>query len=355
MTRARGTFVIAWSQTELDGLRAPPLSALGPGASWSWTGGAVCVDDTNDILVLRGPVGEADFRRRAAAAAHRLLRRAAVDLAAGTPDTDAAELDIDRGFSVTDGRQVWQVALIDTARAARPLLMLVGGMPPRGTELWVVDVPGAGAARATRPERHVICFTGGTRLLTPGGYVTVRALRPGDRLVTRDDGAQPIVWIGGRRLSGARLAASPDLRPIRLRAGAVGDGVPDEDLLVSPRHRILVSGRAARDLFNTPEVLVEARDLLNDRSIGVDHALRAVEYVHILLDRHQVVFANGIATESFHPAQADLDALGSDQRWRLEEAMPGLSARPAIYGATARRALSPPEAAILLRGSGGIH
>ncbi|MFD1808336.1 Hint domain-containing protein [Gemmobacter lanyuensis] len=126
-------------------------------------------------------------------------------------------------------------------------------------------------------------------------------MRPGDSILTRDNGPQPILWTGHRRMTGARLYAMPHLRPIRFRAGALGSGRPEDDLLVSPQHRMLVQGPAARALFNEAEVLVAAEDLLNDRSIVVDHALREVTYVHILLERHNIVFANGMETESFHP------------------------------------------------------
>ena len=44
-------------------------------------------------------------------------------------------------------------------------------------------------------------------------------------------------------MTGARLYAMPHLRPIRFRAGALGQGRPEDDLLVSPQHRMLVQGR----------------------------------------------------------------------------------------------------------------
>ncbi|SEN88489.1 Hint domain-containing protein [Palleronia pelagia] len=279
-----------------------------------------------------------------------MLRRAAVDI--GEPlDPEAAHLDPDRAFTVTDGRQVWRLALIETALAAQPLLMAQGSLPPRGRDLWVVRAPEPSPSRLMRPDPRVICFTAGTTLLTPDGYRPVEDLGAGDRIMTRDDGAQEILWVGETTLSGARLAAAPHLRPVRLRAHAMADGMPDGDLLVSPRHRILVGGQAARDLFNTPEVLVAARDLVNDRTILVDHSSRSVRYVHILMERHQVIFANGIASESFHPADADLDALAPADRIALERAVPGLPANPESYGDLARRTLGPAEAAILLQGA----
>ena len=75
-------------------------------------------------------------------------------------------------------------------------------------------------------------------------------------------------------MSGARLFAMPEQRPIRLRRGALGVDRPEDDLIVSPEHRVLVKGRAARDLWGEDEVLVRAADLVGDRFITVDHSLR---------------------------------------------------------------------------------
>ena len=140
----------------------------------------------------------------------------------------------------------------------------------------------------------MICFTPNTRIATPEGPVLVRDLAEDDLILTKDDGPQPIRWIGWRRMSGARMFAMPELRPIRIRGGALGLDVPDDDLLVSPKHRLVIKGGVAQALFNTPEGLVAARDLLNDHSVTVDRRVNDVTYVHLLLDRHQVVFANGV-------------------------------------------------------------
>jgi hypothetical protein len=139
----------------------------------------------------------------------------------------------------------------------------------------------------------------------------------------------------------------PWLRPIRLRSGALGKGRPDPDLIVSPQHRMLIRGPAAEALFNTSEVLVAAEDLVNDRTIMVDHSLREVTYVHVLLDRHNVIWANGLETESFHPANTGLDTIEPYQRDGLFSVFPDVAGNPQSYGDYARRNLSTSEAAIL--------
>jgi hypothetical protein len=169
-------------------------------------------------------------------------------------------------------------------------------------------------------------------------------------LLTRDDGPQEVIWTGQRRMSGARLFAMPDQRPIRIRAGALGIYRPDEDLVVSPEHRVLVTGAAAHDLWGESEVLVSARDLVSDRLVTVDHSLRETWYVHLMLERHQVIWANGLEVETFHPGYMGLENLGGNQRQSLLSLFPDLEADPFNYGAPARRMLNKAEAAILMHG-----
>ena len=255
----------------------------------------------------------------------------------------------DQGFIVTDGHQSYTVTLIPVPDTGARLLMLVGDLPPVDQDLWVVrtaiDLTHSGAG--ARTAGGVICFTPDTRLATPMGRRMIRDLQPGDMIETRDNGPQEVLWCGHRRMTGARLYAMPHLRPIRFKAGALGIGRPDEDLLVSPQHRMLLKGRAAQALFNTPEVLVAAEDLLNDQTVIVDHTLREVTYVHILLQRHNVIWANGLESESFHPSNTALDTVDPGQLGALLQLLPGADANPHSYGDYARRNLSSSEAAIL--------
>lgn len=345
-TGSQGTFVISWSQTETDGLKAATLDILTVGALWRWTGAPVRVDGPQGRLVLTGAEGVADLRRRAARMVRRFLGVAAVDR-----ETDTlTEADLpDQSFVVTDGHQTHTVTLIRVPDSGAVLAMVMGEMPPADRDLWVVRTaidrrpapfgqPGSGG---------VICFTPGTVITTPLGPRLIQTLRPGDRIMTRDNGAQQVLWTGHRRITGARLHAMPHLRPIRFRPNALGKGRPDRDLLVSPQHRMLVQGPAAQALFNCREVLVAAEHLINDHSITVDGSLREVTYIHILLDRHNVIWANGLETESFHPANTTLDMIDERQRAGLLRLFPSLADNPHDYGDFARRNLSASEAAIL--------
>ncbi len=349
-TGFRGTFVISWSQTEIDGQKAAPLQALDIGAVWSWSQDAVRVDGPTGLLRLdRGEEG-ANIRKRAAHMVRRLVG-AAVNTQTNVTSLDEIEVDdplMEGGFVVTDGTDSYTATVIEVAGSA-PLLMFLDELPPKNTQLWVVHQAMSALQRPREDaSAGVICFTPGTRIATPEGPRLIEELREGDRVQTRDNGAQEVQWIGSRRMTGARLFAMPKLRPIRIRPGALGIDRPDQELLVSPEHRMLVRGRAARALFNVPEVLVAARDLVNGRTVAVDAALREVTYVHLLLPSHEVIWANGVETESFHPASAAMDSLASDDLKRLAAHLPGVAQDPHSYGAYARRNLSTSEAAILL-------
>ena len=193
----------------------------------------------------------------------------------------------------------------------------------------------------------MICFTPGTWIETPDGPRLIEELREGDCVSTKDNGPQEVQWVGSRRMSGARLFAMPRLRPVRFSAGALGVERPDLELLVSPEHRMLIDGPVARDLFNTDEVLVAAKDLINGTTITVDLNVTQVTYVHLLLPRHEVLRANGIETESFHPANTALSTLDDLDRLRLLQRLPDLEFDPHTYGTYARRNLNTSEAAIL--------
>jgi hypothetical protein len=353
-TGLRATFVISWSQTEVDGLRAASLDAVAVGATWRWTGTAVRIDAPGDVLLLEQAEGGADIRRRAARMVERLIgaavgRAAAPDVG---PEPDPATPQ--QSFVVTDGMRSHIATILPVPDSGARLLMFLGEVPPAGRDLWVVraEIDRSGGAAGSRTSGGVICFAPGTRLLTPEGARPIETLREGDLVQTRDNGVQEVLWTGSRRMTGARLYAMPHLRPIRFRAGAFGTGRPDGDLLVSPQHRMLVRGPAARALFNAEEVLVAAEDLVNDASITVDTTLREVTYHHLLLDRHDILIANGVETESFHPSATALDTIDAHDRARLLALVPGIDVNPMRYGDFARRNLSASEAAILRHETG---
>jgi Ca2+-binding RTX toxin-like protein len=187
-------------------------------------------------------------------------------------------------------------------------------------------------------EGVIICFTAGTRILTDRGPRAVEDLRPGDLVVTRDNGLQPLRWTGRRTVAG-----HGDFAPIRFETGVLGNGAP---LLVSPQHRMLHRSTAASLYFDAPEVLLSAKHLVNGGTItrvGFD----SVTYLHLLFDRHEIIFAEGAATESFHPGHVGLQALSEASREDLFRCFPELRADPGGYGDTARTCLRRHEIRLL--------
>jgi hypothetical protein len=146
------------------------------------------------------------------------------------------------------------------------------------------------AATSRLAEVAFTSFAAGTRIaLASGAQVPVEALRPGDRVLTRDDGAQPLRWVGRRT-----LRATGAFAPVVIRAGALHNAA---DLVLSPDHRILVYQRQDQLGAGRAEVLVKARHLVN----GDDVVWREggfIDYVQLLFDDHQLIFAEGIAAES---------------------------------------------------------
>ncbi|MBV1896962.1 MAG: Hint domain-containing protein [Rhodobacteraceae bacterium] len=140
-------------------------------------------------------------------------------------------------------------------------------------------------------EQIVTCFTPGTLIATPDGERRVETLAPGDMVLTADHGAQTLRWIGRRT-----VWAVGSMAPYRIRAGTLDN---QRDLLVSPMHRFLISSARAELLFGTSEVLVAAKFLADGTAVRACPG-GCVTYLHLLFDQHEIIYAEGCATESFH-------------------------------------------------------
>ncbi|WP_373050267.1 Hint domain-containing protein [Thalassovita aquimarina] len=162
---------------------------------------------------------------------------------------------------------------------------------------------------------HVPCFTESSMIMTRGGEKAARDIRAGDMVLTRDNGFQPVRWAGTRELAAAELEGKPGLRPVLIRRGALGDGVPCRDLTVSPQHRMMIDAPKTALWFGSDEVFVAAIHLTfldGVEQLGDE----AVTYVHFMFDTHQVVQGDGCWSESFQPG--DLSLLGMDEAQRNE-------------------------------------
>jgi hypothetical protein len=136
-----------------------------------------------------------------------------------------------------------------------------------------------------------VCFAAGTRILTAEGEVAVERLEAGDLVATlagRGSPMKPVLWVGRRRVVLAGHPNADAIAPVRIKAGALGQGAPHRDLLVSPDHCLFLDG-----------ALVPARLLVNGRNIVAERGLAEVTYYHVELESHDVLLAEGAAAESW--------------------------------------------------------
>lgn len=169
----------------------------------------------------------------------------------------------------------------------------------------------------TAENTCVVCFAKGTRILTPRGEIPIQHLRPGDLVVTRDNGVQAIVWVGSRGLSEQDLLRNPKLKPIWIAPDITGGDAP---LIVSPQHGLLLR------IDGAGETLVRATHLARLRG-GKARAMQGcpgVTYFHLMFEAHQILFANGAPAESFYPGPNAFGALSSAARAEVLSLLPDL-------------------------------
>lgn len=175
----------------------------------------------------------------------------------------------------------------------------------------------------------VACFVAGARIETDRGPVPVEQIAPGDRVLTLDHGLQVVRWVGRRRVVSAGALAA-----VQIPAGAFGD---HGALRVSPQHRLYLAGWRAELHCGLPEVLVKAIHLVRAGRLRQEAAGQAVDYCHLLFDRHEIICAEGLWSESFHPGPCQLAAADANARDELFTLFPELRHDPLHgYGAIAR-------------------
>jgi hypothetical protein len=186
---------------------------------------------------------------------------------------------------------------------------------------------------------NIICFTPGTLIDTAHGPRPIETLAIDDLIVTRDHGLQPLRWVGSRT-----VAAQGRFAPIEIEKTLLPGA--SASLLVSPQHRLLWTGARAQILFGTDEVLVSAQHLLPNPAVS-RRSGGQVTYVHLMLDHHQVIYANGAPTESFYPGDQALGALSDAGRDEMFSLFPELRSHTGGFGDTARLCLKSHEGLLL--------
>lgn len=180
------------------------------------------------------------------------------------------------------------------------------------------------------------CFAAGTMIATPDGQRLAEDLRSGDAVLCADGSTQKILWVGIRTLSLHR----DDLRqhPIKFRADMLG--MATADLVVSPQHCILLNGPIVAKQFGTDHVLAPARGLLSLPGVRLMQGKKSITYVSVLLQKHAVIWANGVACESLYPGPQAMHTLEPVQRDAIVQAVPGISEHGvAAYGPRAAQHL----------------
>ncbi|MBT0956965.1 Hint domain-containing protein [Alphaproteobacteria bacterium KMM 3653] len=181
---------------------------------------------------------------------------------------------------------------------------------------------------------YVTCYVRGTHILTPRGERLIEDLRIGDTVSTRDHGAQTIRWIGQ-----TQAVAQGKLAPIKIAKGSLGVDYPVRDLWVSRQHRMLLRSRIAERMFGSAEVLTPAIKLTLLKGIEVAEAPMPVTYFHLLLDRHEILYAEGALSESLLTGPGALNAMGAEAVEELNTLFPGIAqtriepARPIVQNA----------------------
>ncbi len=191
----------------------------------------------------------------------------------------------------------------------------------------------------TVPAGTPPCFAPGTLIATPDGLRPVEALVPGDTVVTLDHGPQMIRWT---RNGPQPLQDVPDDRkPVLIEAGALGPGLPNNDLIVSPQHRVLVGGYGQLERLFEFDALVPAKSLVSLRGVRHMTGKRKINWIHFACDRHEVVMANGCLSESLLVGPMVMHALTVEERVALTDIF-GIAPSPeaALNGPPARRCLT---------------
>ena len=256
---------------------------------------------------------------------------------------DGLELESRLTFMGSDGSQVEVLIINNTDEGAAdasgeyflPLSPLKSGMDY--TLIKADEDPGS----FSYSDYNCVCFSRGTMIrLANGREVPIEDIEPGDLVLTRDNGAQPVRWIGSRT-----VPAYGHLAPIVITADALGNKA---DLIVSPQHRMLLADWRAEVMLGCREVLVKARDLVNGDTIFRRQG-GVVEYFHILFDTHEIIYAEGIPSESLHINETTLDSLAEESRAEIIELFPQIEHEPQVSAVASRMSLRSYEASALLK------
>ena len=163
-------------------------------------------------------------------------------------------------------------------------------------------------------SNSVTCFGPGTLILTDDGEIPVEWLEVGDKVLTRDHGYQPILWLARTTLPARHFDTYPSDQPVTLAQGTLGNGLPTRDLVVTGDHRLLICDPLAQLMFDSCEVLAPAKAWADADLASVVPLSGDITLTHILFRQHEVITAHGAWVESFFPGPEALRRLSPRHR-----------------------------------------
>ena len=194
-----------------------------------------------------------------------------------------------------------------------------------------------------------VCFVTGTLVTTDQGDIPVEALKPGMMVLSKDRGFVPLRAIFEATIGRVQLRWFPDVRPVFVPAGAIGNTRP---LLLSPAHRILISHPVAEMNFGAQEVLVSARQMVGWAGVKVMLPDRPIGYLHLLFDNHEIIQTEGCWSESLFLGDAAENVIAQQAKWQVEQ---GLNLDALYHDNTACLVLKKFETVVLLSQMKPIH
>lgn len=199
-------------------------------------------------------------------------------------------------------------------------------------ETLEVSAPALQESEVRQPDQRPITdsplfgFAAGTHIMTMRGEIPVEELNVGDRVVTRDRGMQTLRWIGSTTQTVRHTGA------VTFSEGVIKNG---RDLTLCASQRVVLKGTESMMRFGKREILAEAHRFLDGEHV-VQSPSDDLQFFRLLLDQHEVIYAEAAACDSFLPSSGNLSALDESQQQEIHSIFPELAADPASYGPMAR-------------------
>ncbi|CAN0173437.1 unnamed protein product, partial [Chrysoparadoxa australica] len=181
-------------------------------------------------------------------------------------------------------------------------------------------------------RRYMTGICGEANVRTPLGGRRVEMLKPGDMVLVRHNGMQPVRMIWTWTVTAAEMRKHPELAPIRLKPRAVGPMMPNRDLRIASGHRVLIPGYRIAGAEDQPGCLMRVDGVASASDAAYsDWSSEEVTYYNLVFDRHEVITAEGLPIETFRPSPKALNLLDIGAQQRLKDLFPELNRRRCAY------------------------